>query len=389
MDFGDPVLLTASVAPATVNGSVTFLDGLTSLGSATINNGLATLTASAMAAGTHSVTVSFTGNSNFAGASSAAISLQVKMPQVSVLLKDNGSSTYGDPVTFTATVTLNDPKSGSPTPTGAIAFMDSTATELGDADKQLNAVGQAFVTVTNLKGGSHTITASYRANPFNWLQVNLPGISDTVIWVVNPAPTSVQLTVNPPSSKTGQTVTFTATVKKGTDPNAGPVASDATKTIVLNDTFNGTTTAINSSGSGVTNGQITFSTSQLGDGQHSIVASYSGDNNYAKSDSSPALAYTVAAAPLISTMSPSAGPTGMGFVINGKNFGTSQSSVSGSVTLGGAPATVLQWSDTKIVIQVPTGAATGSDDVVVTANRNSSDPKKFNVTDKFVPNCTP
>src|SRR5207245_72515 len=98
---------------------------------------------------------------------------------------------------------------------------------------------------------------------------------------------------------------------------------------------------------------------------------------------------TVNIVPIISSMSPAGGPIGMGFQIAGKNFGKDQPTVQGTVTVKGITATVLQWTDTQIVVQVPAGVALGADDVVVTANTKPSDPKTVNVTDRFIPNCTP
>jgi hypothetical protein len=67
-------------------------------------------------------------------------------------------SVYGQPVTFTATVSANAP--GSRTPTGSVDFVDTTTgTDLGTVT--LSSSGTASVTVANLAVGSHVIVAAY------------------------------------------------------------------------------------------------------------------------------------------------------------------------------------------------------------------------------------
>jgi large repetitive protein len=67
---GQPVTFTASVFPATGSGetgTVTFFVGGTALGSASVSNGEATLTTSALPAGTDPVTARYGGDGSFAG----------------------------------------------------------------------------------------------------------------------------------------------------------------------------------------------------------------------------------------------------------------------------------------------------------------------------------
>ena len=67
---GQPVTFTASVFPATGSGetgTVTFFFDGTALGSASVSDGEATLTTSALPVGTDSVTASYGGDGSFAG----------------------------------------------------------------------------------------------------------------------------------------------------------------------------------------------------------------------------------------------------------------------------------------------------------------------------------
>src|SRR5262249_19672351 len=57
------------------SGSVTFMDGSNALGTGILNaSGVATFSTSGLSLGTHSITVSYAGDSNFTGSSSAAFS---------------------------------------------------------------------------------------------------------------------------------------------------------------------------------------------------------------------------------------------------------------------------------------------------------------------------
>lgn len=68
--------VTGPVGPPT--GTVTFLDGATSLGVSTLNgNGMATFTTSSLSVGSHSILVAYGGDTSFAGGTSTAVSQSV------------------------------------------------------------------------------------------------------------------------------------------------------------------------------------------------------------------------------------------------------------------------------------------------------------------------
>jgi hypothetical protein len=75
------IALTATVSSGagTPTGSVTFLDGTTPLGAGTLNtSGLASLSISSLAAGTHSVTAVYSGDTDFGAATSGALTQSVQ-----------------------------------------------------------------------------------------------------------------------------------------------------------------------------------------------------------------------------------------------------------------------------------------------------------------------
>ena len=74
--YGQSVIFTATISSGPV-GTITFYDGNTSLGTGSISGTTATLTTSAQAAGNHSITASWPGNSSYAAVTSSAITQTV------------------------------------------------------------------------------------------------------------------------------------------------------------------------------------------------------------------------------------------------------------------------------------------------------------------------
>jgi hypothetical protein len=107
-NFGQSITLSATVAPVapgagTATGKVTFFDGSTTLGTATLSStDTATLTTSSLAAGSHNLTASYGGDPNFSGSSSIAVSDQV---QCGVLISLSPSTVpLGGTITVTGKV---------------------------------------------------------------------------------------------------------------------------------------------------------------------------------------------------------------------------------------------------------------------------------------------
>jgi len=61
VSVGQPVTLTATVTPSNATGTVTFLEGTTSLGASPVNNGVATLTVT-LPSGTHHIHAHYSGS---------------------------------------------------------------------------------------------------------------------------------------------------------------------------------------------------------------------------------------------------------------------------------------------------------------------------------------
>lgn len=260
--YGQPVVFTATVTGSggTLTGSVTFLDGTTTLGTGTIISGQATYTTSALAAGSHSITASYGGDSNFGSSTSSPALVQTVNQAASATTVSSSSpnpSTFGQSVTFLATV------SGSGA-TGAVTFEDGTAT-LGTVTV---SGGGASFTTSSLSAGAHSIRAIYSGDS------NFLGSTSAVLTqTVNPGTTSTTLGSSPNPSLSGQSVLFTATVSvtSGSGTLAGTVG------------FYDGSTLLGSSG--LTGNTATYSTSSLAGGSRSITAVYGADPSFAGSTS--------------------------------------------------------------------------------------------------------
>jgi len=159
--FGQAVTFTATVSAAapgsgTPTGTVTFMDGLTPIGRATLNNGRATLKTSALGAGTQFIIALYSGDGNFLASAAAPLKQTVKQDGTTTSIKSSANpSVVGQKVTFTATVTASAPGSG--TPTGKVTFWDGSKI-LGSGTL---SGGIASYVTSMLSAGTHLITAVY------------------------------------------------------------------------------------------------------------------------------------------------------------------------------------------------------------------------------------
>ncbi len=249
--LGQSVTLTATVSPSAATGTVTFLDGSSSLGTTTVGaGGVAAFSTSSLAVGTHQLTATYNGDANYSPSTSPAVTQTVNSGATATttsVTSSNNPSAYGQSVTFTASIT---PSSA----TGSVTFKDGTTT-LGTITV---VKGQASLSTSSLAVGSHSITAVYSGDG-----TFAGSTSQPITQTVNKANTTTLLTSSPNPSKRGQTVTFTATVS--------PSAATGTVQFLDGSTPLGTAT--------LSNGQATFA-AKLGLGTHSITAQYNGDNNY-------------------------------------------------------------------------------------------------------------
>ncbi|MGA7139878.1 MAG: Ig-like domain-containing protein, partial [Terriglobales bacterium] len=203
---GQSVSFTATVTSqygGAATGSVTFLSGSQTLGTATLSDNRATLSTSFTTAGTDSVTAKYSGDANDAGSTSSVLSQVIINATTTTLTSSLNPSVVGQAVTFTATVSST---AGAP-PNGETVTFNNGSSVLGTA--ALSA-GVAALTTSSLPVGAFTITASYGGDA-NFAASTSPGLRQVVNSTTKSATsTALVSTLNP--SIYGQKVTWTATV---------------------------------------------------------------------------------------------------------------------------------------------------------------------------------
>jgi len=108
---GQAITLTATVTPAAGSGipagTVTFLSGSSTLGTATLSGGTATWSASGLTVGNDSITVAYSGNSHFAASSSSPLVQVVNATPFSAAPSGSSSATVtaGQAATFSVSFT--------------------------------------------------------------------------------------------------------------------------------------------------------------------------------------------------------------------------------------------------------------------------------------------
>ena len=247
-------------------------------------------TTAILAVATHSITVSYNGDASFITSASTTLSQVVNQAATTTsLLSATNNSVFGQPVTFTATVSAAAPGSG--TPTGKVTFYDGSIS-LGTASL---SSGSASFTAKGLPTGSDAITAVYNGDS-HFTTSTSAALSQSVS---RAGTTSVVTSAANPSAF-GQSVTFTATVKA-----VAPGSGTPTGSIRFLDGSNvlGTVT--------LSGGKAAFKTTALGAGSHTITVSYTGDGNFVTSTSEP-LTQTVNQAATPSKVTSSANPSVFG-----------------------------------------------------------------------------
>jgi hypothetical protein len=267
--YGQVVTFTATVSAAPPGagmptGTVAFLDGGTSLGTAVLVNGVAAIQASLLP-GIHPISVTYAGDANFdpAGPSNTLSQVVAKSTPSTSLIASPAASVWGQPVSLGASVSTS---VGLGAPAGTVTFLDG-ATVLGTVPL---SGGTANFSTSSLSVGSHSITAAYSGDANHYTS----STSAPVLVTVGKATSSTTVTSSLNPSIFGNSVTFTALVAV-----LAPGAGSPTGVAAFLD---GSTTL----GTGTVSGGVaTFTTSALSVGAHAITASYGGGGNFNGSSS--------------------------------------------------------------------------------------------------------
>jgi hypothetical protein len=159
--YGQSLTFTATVAPqfsGTPTGTVTFFDGVTSLGTGTPGGGATwTLTTSALTARSHTITASYGGDANFQTSNSSGLTQDVtQAATTAALVASPIPFRFRQSLTFTASVTPSNPAPS--TPTGSVMFMDGATTV---CTATVDVSGHGSCQSNQFAMGRHAITAVY------------------------------------------------------------------------------------------------------------------------------------------------------------------------------------------------------------------------------------
>ncbi len=247
-------------------------------------------------------------------------------PTTTVVTSSANPSSYGQPVTFTASI------SGGSGLTGTVTFYDGGAS-IGTGSVSGTT---ATLTTSSLGSGVHSISAVYGGNSVFSESVS-PAISQTVSTIGAVTTTALTSSINP--SLTGATVKFVATVTSSLSGITGSVTfKDGTTTLA--------TVALAS-------GSASYSTSSLAAGTHSNTAVYGGSSTLAPS-TSPPLSQRVLL-PTTTTVSSSSNPATSGqFITLTATVSGAAAGQNGYVTFldGGVPLSTVPLNGTVAVLSL-------------------------------------
>jgi hypothetical protein len=294
--YGEFVSYTASVTAddaTTPSGAIQFSVDGTNIGDPVQVDADGTAQSPLLASpepGDHSVIAAFVGNPGYSNSGDFLAQTVNDAASAITVSSSNANSSYGQGVTFSATVST--PQTGVGTPTGKVQFrVDGVA--VGGA-VTLSGGQATSASVSNLTPGTHTVTANYAGD------AHFGTALDTTTQNVGKVSTTTALVATPSAVNFGQTVSLTATVTPGSTALGAP-----TGTVTFTDGSTTLGTAV--VGASGTNGTASIAVSTLAGGSHSIKATYSGSDAFGGSASA---ASTVTVAKLATSI------TAQGALIN-------------------------------------------------------------------------
>jgi len=255
--FGSVETFTASVTPSNATGSVTFMDGSTSLSSAAFAGGTATFTTSTLPAGAHSITAVYAATGSYTSSTSAAVGLTITKAATTTSLTISPQSI--NPLQ-TVTLTANVGAGAS----GTIIFTLGTTA--------LPAVtitnGVASVQNSSLTAGTYNVVAVYSGDAnhlgstsaIGSISVAAPAftvaVNPTSITVTRGQSTQATFTITPVAGYTGSLTLSCGTIPSETSCVFNPATVTLNSTATGSSTLTFTTTAPSSADAGSSMGRI-------------------------------------------------------------------------------------------------------------------------------------
>lgn len=325
---GQKVTFTAKVTPLAKGalaplGTITFVEGTTTLGVANLSKGTATLNTTALGAGEHTVAAQYSGDANFAPGQSEPLTQAVAKATTKVTLASSlNPAPYGSTATLKATVKAVAPGAG--TPAGTVTFSEGEAV-LGTV--QLAGVN-ATLTLKTLPPGTHEITAAYSGDANDE-----PSAATPIVQTILQATTETSLTSTLNPAPYGSSASLKATVK-AVAPGGG--TPQGTVSFREGETLLATVP--------LTSGSAKYSLKSVPPGTHAITATYSGEANYAASEDAIEQVVSKAATELTLTSSKNPAPKG--------SSGSIKATVKTLSPGGGAPSGTITFKEGETMLAV-------------------------------------
>ncbi len=140
---------------------MTFYDGSTALGTATLSGKKASLKTTAVAIGSQAITAVYSGDTNYSPSTSAVLTQTVNQDSTTTKVTSSANpAVYGQSVTFTATVKAASPGSGTANGNGDVLRRHDGSRQRYSQRRAPPRSRQRFLVV-----GSHSITAVYSGDP--------------------------------------------------------------------------------------------------------------------------------------------------------------------------------------------------------------------------------
>ncbi len=308
--------ITATVAapgtPAIPDGSITFnVDG-TDLPPVALVGGMATLTPPLSVGGPYAITATYTGNANFGASVSAGLSQPISADTTVTTLTTSpvGAGSFGQDVTFTATVT----QTAGATAAGTVNFTYTINSVTAVVPVALSG-GVASLTIPNPAVGTIIFSADYLGN-------SVAGASSSGMQAYFQNAASSTLTLTGPAFVFGSNnATFVASVTSPFTAATGNV------TFFLDGVQQGLPVPLSAGSASFTAGNFTL-------GNRILTAEFDGLGNFANATQSAA--FTVIDSPLAFTALPSTLASGASFAPQVQVLtpsGTVDTAFTGPVTL--------------------------------------------------------
>jgi len=349
IQVGQPVTFTAAVTGSSPTGTVQFKDGATNLGSpVTLSVGAAQLTTSALTVGIHTITAVYSGDANNAASTSNMVTVVANPSTPTINWATPAAITYGTALSATqldASATFN----GSSV-AGTFVYTPALGAVLGAGSRTLSVVFTPTSNAYTSASGSVILQVNQATPQITWAKPaaitygtglssvqldatpSVPGsfvyspsagtvpsagtatlsaifsptdsidyttANGSVTLTVNKASTTTTIAETPSSSYLGQLVTFTSSVH-----SASGITPTGTVTFKAGTTVLATVPLDNT-------GVATFTTSSLGAGSYSMMASYNGSANFAAS-TSMCVTETVSKLPTATSVTSSSNPSKFG-----------------------------------------------------------------------------